>query len=207
MTEKNYNPEQNMKGKGAVDVPRKSEMVKAPVKTEKKTEVKVDEDVKNIEAKSEKKVKTKKKPETKIIKKDNALVNGISLPISTKQSVAICKFIKGKTIREAVDYLERVIVAKRPIPMRGEIPHRKNQDFRIMSGRFPKKASENFIMLLKSLGSNSVAVGIENPVIIEAYANMASKPHGRFGRTRKKRSHITLRVKDLPIKIKNKKKK
>ena len=90
--------------------------------------------------------------------------------------------------------------------MKGEIPHRRNQDFTIMSGRFPKNASENFIKILRSLGGNAVANGLDNPVIVEAIANMADRPHGKFGRTRKKRSHVTIKVKDKIIKLKEKKK-
>ena len=155
---------------------------------------------------TEQKETKKEKPKTKIVKKDSAVVKGVSLPISTKQAVAICKFIKGKTIREAVDYLEQVAKGKRAIPMKGEIPHRRNQDFTIMSGRFPKNASENFIKILRSLGGNAVANGLDNPVIVEAIANMADRPHGKFGRTRKKRSHVTIKVKDKIIKLKEKKK-
>ena len=33
----------------------------------------------------------------------------------------------------------------------------------MMAGRFPKKASENFIRLLKSLSANASYNGLENP--------------------------------------------
>ena len=158
------------------------------------TEKSQEEKKEKTEEKSEKKngnVK-KEKPKTKFVKKDEAFVKGVSLPISTKTSVAICRFIKGKTINQAVDYLEEVAKGKKVMPMKGEIPHRKGKG--IMSGRYPKRASEHFIKLLRSLSANSNNNGIENPIMVEAVANVANKPFGRFGRTRKKRTHVSIKV-------------
>jgi len=50
---------------------------------------------------------------------------------------------------------------------------------------------------LKSLAGNATYNSIEEPVIVEAVANMGVRPHGRFGRFRKKKvptSHLLLRV-------------
>ena len=135
-----------------------------------------------------------------------------------KEEFAIREYIKkdlgkGKVSKVRIEYTpvgEKIIVStNKPglvIGKKGEIPHRRNQDFTIMSGRFPKNASENFIKILRSLGGNAVANGLDNPVIVEAIANMADRPHGKFGRTRKKRSHVTIKVKDKIIKFKEKKK-
>ena len=79
--------------------------------------------------------------------------------------------------------------------MKGEIPHRKGK--RMMSGRFPVKASGEFITILKGLKGNSNVNGLEDPVISEASANLASRPFGRFGRTRKKRSHVRIIVREI----------
>jgi ribosomal protein L22 len=124
------------------------------------------------------------------------IVKGISLPISTKTSTAICKFIKGKNIQKATSDLEQVASHKKPVPMKGEIPHRKGK---IMSGRYPKKASEYFIKLLNSLQANANVNGLENPIITGAISNIASQPYGRFGRVRRKRSHIKIIVKEKKV--------
>ena len=121
-------------------------------------------------------------------KRTKAVVNAFNVPISTKHSAAICRFIKRKKIHEAVRDLELVAMIKKPIPMKGEIPHRKG---RMMSGRFPEKAAREFIILLKSLSSDSVYHGLENPVIAEAVANIGSRPFGRRG-IRRKRTHIMI---------------
>lgn len=139
--------------------------------------------------------KEKKKPLVKKPKKSEAIVNGDNLAISTKQSAAICNFIKGKEIKKAIDDLEAVIILKKPVPMKGEIPHRKGKG--MMSGRFPVKASKNFIKLLKTLQGNAIYNSIENPIIVEAYANIGSRPYGRFGRHRKKRTHVKITAKEV----------
>ena len=148
------------------------------------------------------KLEDKKEPKKSIqkrsvVKKEEVVVNGTSLPISTKYSVAICKFIKGKKISRAIEDLEQVIAKKKPVPMKGEIPHRKGK--RMMSGRFPKKASENFIKLLKSLQGNANNHDLEDPTISEVVANLASRPFGRFGRVRKKRTHVRIVAREKKI--------
>jgi ribosomal protein L22 len=145
---------------------------------------------------SEKEIKEKveeKKPTKPKVKKKEAIVNSYNLPISTKKSAAICKFIKGKTIEFSQSYLEEVVKGKKAIPMKGEIPHRKGK---MMSGRFPKNAAKHFIVLLKSLTGSSNINGIDNPIIVEAIANIAARPYARFGRWRRKRTHIKLVAKE-----------
>ncbi len=157
------------------------------------------------EEKKQKKIekKDKKKSEKKpVVKKTEAVVNGRNLPISTKHAVAICKFIKKKKISRAISDLEQVVAFKKSVPMKGEIPHRRGKG--LASGRFPKKAAREILKLLKSASANAVNNGIENPVISEAVANIGSRPWGKFGQVRKKRTHIKIIVKS---KKKNKNKK
>jgi len=178
MTEKDYNPQQ--KERKAMEKEKIRKIVETPKKEIKKQD-------------KEKKKEIVKKPEKKIPKKTEAIVNSVSLPISTKYSVAICKFIKGRKIEDAITDLEEVLAHKKAIPMKGEIPHRKAK---IMSGRYPEKAIEHFIKLLKSLLANSNANELNNPVISDAIANIGSRPFGRFGRIRKKRTHVKIKVKE-----------
>ena len=79
------------------------------------------------------------------------------------------------------------------MPMKGEIPHRKGQ---IMSGRFPQTAAKHFIILLKSLASNCIYHGLEDPVITEAFANIGARPFGRRG-IRRKRTHVTVAAENI----------
>ena len=164
-------------------------------KVEKIEEVKIEEPETTEMEPTEKidlKKKTEEKKSTEKKKKSTAQVNGYNIPISTKVSIAICKFIKNKKTSQAISDLEKVRIGKKAVPMKGEIPHRKGKG--MMSGRFPKKASEHFIKLLKSASANAISNNIENPVVIEAIANIGSRPHGRFGNIRRKRTHIKIVV-------------
>jgi len=200
MTEKDYNPEQ--RNKKAMKKAATSQKVKAKKEVVKEVKDKIAKEVPKIEKAVEKKEEVKK-PQKPIVKKSEAVMNSYNVPISTKYSMAICKFIKGKTIEDAQKYLEDVIRVKKAIPMKGEIPHRKGK---MMSGRFPVNASKHFITLLKSLAGNCTMNGIEDPVIVEAIPNKAPRPYGRFGSWQRKRTHIKLVARDKKI-IKSKKKK
>ncbi|HJX49976.1 MAG TPA: uL22 family ribosomal protein [Candidatus Nanoarchaeia archaeon] len=204
MTEKNYNPEQRTMKKVGIIGKKKKEKAPKKQKAEIKEIKQPEQEIKkqsemNVETKALEKTeqpKEEKKKETPkpVIKKSEATVNATSLPISTKVSSAICKFIKGKTIEDAIKDLELVIKKKKVLPMTGEIPHRKGKG--IMSGGYPQNASKEFIILLKGLAGNANVNGIEEPVIVEAVPNMAARPMGSFGRVRRKRTHVKLVAKE-----------
>jgi len=152
---------------------------------EKKEEEKVEEKKEGKEEKAE------KKPKKILIKRTEAIVNGKSLPISMKHSVALCNFIKGKEIDKARELLEKASQKKIPVPMKGEIPHKKG----IMSGRYPINAINHFIKLIKSLRANALINDIEfEKCKIACKANIASRPYKRFGRGRFKRTHVTIKL-------------
>ena len=187
--------------KNIVHTPKqtKQKPIQKPIKKEEVKEEKINkEEVKEKDEKVEdqvKKEKVEEKPKEKKdttpkIKKDYAIVNGKSLPISAKDAKFICKFIKNKKIPKAIEDLEQVLVFKKPIPMKGEIPHRKGK---IMSGRFPVKAVRVFISLLKSLQGNVNMHEIEEAFIKEAMANIAQRPFGRFG-IKRKRTHVSIKA-------------
>jgi len=175
MTEKNYNPEQKEN--------------KAMEKKIDRTKEKIDK--KHFEEKTKTEDKKPKKSETKAApKKEEVTINGTNLPISMKTGRELCKFVKWKTIDKAIEDLEQVSVKRKAVPMKGEFPHKKGMS----GGKYPKKAAENFIILLKSLKGNANNHGIENPIISFAMSNKASRPYGRFGRVQKKRSHVIIKA-------------
>lgn len=169
---------------------------------EKKEEKKIVEPIKpkeeiKKETEVKKEDKEKKKPLTKKEKakpkKTFAVVNALNLPLSTKQSGAICKFIKNKRINDAISDLQQVIMHKKAVPMKGEIAHKKAvKGIASGSGKYPKKATEHFIRLLRTLAANANVNGLEEPIIKEAVADIGSRPYGRFGSIRRKRSHIKI---------------
>lgn len=203
MTEKNYNPEQKgrktmqkietatkIKNIGITKKEVVSEEPKAKAIVSEKSEPKavVSEAEPKKAAKEKASAEAKKQTKPKI-KRTEAVVKSYNLPISTKKSSAICKFIKGKTIENALSDLEKVVKIKKAVPMRGEIPHRKGK---IMAGRFPKETAKHFILLLKSLAGNANVNEIDNPVIVEAFANIGSLPYARFGAWRRKKTNVKI---------------
>lgn len=192
MTEKNYNSEQMMAK--TMKKQQKVQKIAEPenLKPEKQEKSEAGEIEKKESAPEQKKDLQKSSKLKEKQKRTKAIVNAFDLPVSTKHSSAICRFIKRKKIQEAIKDLELVARIKKPVPMKGEIPHRKG---RMMSGRFPEKAAREFIVLLKSLASNSSYYGLENPVIEEAVANIGSRPFGRRG-IRRKRTHIRIVAED-----------
>jgi len=178
------------------------EPISAPVKQEEKKEeaVETKTDAVKVEEKTEEKKEDKKKIE--VTKKDKAIVQGISLPISPKNCYSICKMIMGKTPETAIEMLEQVLKFKRVVPMNNmEIPHRKGKG--IMAGRYPLNASKAIIDLLKQLKANSSVNGIDNPVIVIAKANRASRPYRKEGK-RAKRANVYIEVKNKFDKLKTK---
>ncbi len=129
----------------------------------------------------------------KEIKEATARANDAS--ISTKQSIDICKFLKGKTIGQALKELEEVKAYERAIPSTREMPHRKGLG--MAGGRYHIKASDVFITLLKSLEANASAKGIDvEKAKISAKADKASRPHksGKYSGRRFKRTHILVKL-------------
>lgn len=204
--EKQYTPDKQK------PIERKQKIVAAPIENKKKEEKPREETKKEIEAKVEEMKQEKKEevkaatetkpettPETKseekktekkaIVKKEKAIVNGKDLPISKKHSMAVCDFIRYRRIENVIPELEQVVILKRAIPMKGEIPHRKGN---MMSGRYPVNTCKVFIKLLKTLNANSSVNGLEEPVISVAIANDAARPFKRGGSMRFKRSNIYL---------------
>ncbi len=123
--------------------------------------------------------------------KTMAKVVGIYLPISPKDSREIARAIKGKSIDSAIKHLQNVVEKKQAVPFKRfnrDVPHRRGKGFG--AGRFPKKASEHIIKLLKHLKANASdkALDAESMKIVHAAAQRGPVlwHYGRWrGRRRK----------------------
>lgn len=131
------------------------------------------------------------KPETM------ARVYGRDIPISTKQSVEICKFIKGKSIERAKKELHDVLSHKMAVPFtrfNWNIGHKPG----IGPGAYPENASAAILTLLESVEANAVNKNLDagSLVIVHAAAQFASRPwrYGRQMRRKAKRSHVEIVV-------------
>ena len=131
--------------------------------------------------------------------KEIAKASGMSLPISTKQSIEICNFIRNKTLEKAKAILERVLEKKEAIPFKrfgSDTGHKRGA---IGAGRYPQKTAKEILKVLDSVEANAQAKGLNSNdlKIIQLIANKASTPW-RFGRKRRrktKRTHIEIIVK------------
>mgnify|MGYP001162247843 FL=1 len=129
---------------------------------------------------------------TKNYNKENmARAFGRSLPISFKQSVEICEFIRNKNVGYAKGVLRKVIDHEQAVPFKRfntNIGHKKN----IMAGRYPKRASMEILNLMSSVEANAQFKGLNtaNLVITHINANKASKVM-HFGRKRSRLSKRT----------------
>ena len=124
--------------------------------------------------------------------KDNmARAIGRALPISFKQSIEICKFIRNKNVNYAKNILNKAIEQKQAIPytrFNSDIGHKKN----IAAGRYPKKASMEILGLINNAEANAQFKGLNtaNLVITHINANKAGKVM-RFGRKRSREAKRT----------------
>src|SRR3989338_5649741 len=133
---------------------------------------------------------------------------GIALPISFKQSVEICRFIKNKNTNDAKKMLKNVVEKKTAISFKRynwDLGHKK----KLGPGMYPENASIEFIKLIESVEANAQFKGINtsNLVIAHVSVHQAGKVwhYGRKTRRRMKRANVEIVVEEKPKKTENKK--
>ena len=85
---------------------------------------------------------------------------GRELPISPKKAVELCRAIRGKTVEDAKEYLERVIALKQAVPMKRYkmmVAHKPG----IGPGRYPVKVARHFLKVLQSAEENAGYKGLD----------------------------------------------
>ena len=124
---------------------------------------------------------------------------GTALPISFKQSVEICSFIKNRSVNDAKKILQNVAEKKTAIPFKRynwDLGHKR----KIGPGSYPEKASKEFIMLIESAESNAQFKGLNtsNLAIAHISAHKAGKAwhFGRKSRRKMKRTNIEIVVEE-----------
>lgn len=125
---------------------------------------------------------------------------GMALPISLKQSIEVCKWIRGRPVSKAQNMLASVILMKQPVPytrFNGDVGHRKGD---IAAGRYPAKTSEHILRILNSAIANAQNKGLlaKDLVVLQACAQSGSNTY-RYGRHRgrqAKRTHIEVVVEE-----------
>ena len=133
------------------------------------------------------------------INENSAKAIGLSLPISTRQSIEICSFIRGKKLQDAKKILESVLKKKTVIPFKrftNGLGHKPG----IASGRYPQNASEQILKMLKSVEANAQFKGLSTADLIIKHisANRASKSwhYGRIRGRQMKRTNVEVVVEE-----------
>ncbi|WP_232686239.1 50S ribosomal protein L22 [Halobacterium zhouii] len=89
-------------------------------------------------------------------------------PISLKHSKAIAREIKGKTVTDAREYLEAVVNEEQSVPFKQHnsgVGHRSDIEG-WDAGRYPNKASKDFLKLLDNVSSNAEQQGFESDQMV-----------------------------------------
>jgi len=143
------------------------------------------------------------------IEENMAKALGPSLPISLKQSVEVCSFIRGKDSNKAINLLEAVMQFKQAVPYkkfnRGGTGHRKGG---MGPGRYPIKVSTHIIQLLKSAQQNARQKNLDGDLIVKAAVAKQGPKTMRYGRKRgrtAKRTHIEIVLMQIKAKAPDKK--
>ncbi|MBD3304676.1 50S ribosomal protein L22 [Candidatus Woesearchaeota archaeon] len=129
------------------------------------------------------------------IGKNCAKAVGIALPISRKQSVMICKFIRNKNVQLAKKQLADVILKKRAVPFtrfNDDMGHKAG----MAAGRYPVKACQHILALLESAEANAQFKGFSTADLVVMHVSAQKGPdswrYGRHIRRQAKRTHVEI---------------
>jgi large subunit ribosomal protein L22 len=134
-------------------------------------------------------------------------VVGRDLGISTKQAIELCSYIRGMRLKNAITLLEKVMKKQAAVPFKRFTEgagHKKG----FGAAKYPLRASEQFLALLKSLEANAQNKGLSADLkIIHACAQRAAEPfhYGRKRRIKMKRTHVEIAAEEQEAKKETKK--
>lgn len=125
---------------------------------------------------------------------------GRSLPISTKQSVEVCSFIRNRNLQKAKGILAEVVGKKRPVPYKRYNRSMGHKPGNMSVGRYPVNTCKHILALLESVEANAQSKGLNtaNLAIVHICPQKASKQvhYGRQRGTIMKRTHIEVVVEE-----------
>ncbi|MEA3230020.1 MAG: 50S ribosomal protein L22 [archaeon] len=135
-----------------------------------------------------------------------ARTGATNLRISTKNSVEISRFITGLGVDSAIEYLENVVIKKKPIPYKRYIRDQAHRKGGVGPGRYPVNAVKEFITLLQNVKNNAEVKGLDvaRLVVKNAQANIGSSRFRRgarmFGSRRAKSTNVSITVEQKKMK-------
>jgi len=170
------------------------EKTKQKKERKKKVEPKPKKEEKKEEKKEKKPEKEPEKPKVVPKPKEKPLeakAKAEYVPVSTKQAVNVCRFVKGKNVDKAIAYLEEVMKLKKAIPF---VRHKRHTSHRrgMEAGRYPKKVAKCMIELIQSAKANAIYLGLDETklIIIKAIPNRGFSKSSKRGRA----THLEIKV-------------
>ena len=128
-----------------------------------------------------------------------ARVIGLSLPISMKDSIEACNFIRKKNVESAKKALDNVVKGEQPIPIKRFNKNRGHKKS-IGPGKYPKKVSSEILKLIESVEANAQFKGLNTSNLSIKHISAQKGPkqwhHGRQRRRQMKRTHIEIVVEE-----------
>jgi len=125
----------------------------------------------------------------------SARAMGVNLGISTKYSVEVCSFIRGKKLAMVKKMLENVTLLKQAVPLKrynADSAHRKG----MCSGSYPVNACADILKIVKSAEANAQFKGlsVSDLIVKHAVAQLGTTTQhaGRHGGRAAKRTHIEI---------------
>lgn len=142
----------------------------------------------------------KKSNELKEEKEHIAIARALNLSISSKQSREIAAYIRNKTTVKAKQQLQKTLEMKNPIPFKRYNMDMGHKPGKIASGRYPIKATTEFIKLINLVEANAENKGLDskNLIIFDIRANQGEHTlhFGRHRGRRMKRTHLVIGVRE-----------
>ncbi|MFT4325893.1 MAG: 50S ribosomal protein L22 [Candidatus Woesearchaeota archaeon] len=121
-----------------------------------------------------------------------------SIPISKKVGYEIANAVRGKPVAKAIRYLEDVIAMKRAVPYKrynSDVGHKPGN---IAAGRYPIKAAEYILKLIKSAQSNALDKNLDAEILVIKHISVThgqgQMHHGRQSRRKMKSSNVDVIV-------------
>ncbi len=123
---------------------------------------------------------------------------GKNLPLSLKDSVNLCRALKGMKLDDAKDFLEDVIKKKRAVPYfryLDSVSHRRG----IGPGRYPVKEAKHILKVLENAEANAEDKDLDTDNLYimhiaankgEVYKRYVPRAMGRSVEIRRERVHI-----------------
>ena len=130
----------------------------------------------------------------RIIVPSSSIAN-VTVPVSTKATVLIGKWLKGINVDKAIVMLEKVILKKLAVPFvkyNDGVPHKRG----MAAGRYPVNSAKAVIKTLNLVKSNAKQKGlnVDKLIIHEFIPNMAYSQNSRSKFKRGRLTHLKIGV-------------